>query len=140
MTLLDTNVLIYAFDQRSAHALWSREVIAGAVATGGAAIDAVSLAEIAVGDEDPKTVASRIRDWGVVILDVPAAAAEIAARAYRRYRRRRRAQSGREAPSIPLPDFFIGAHAEVRGWVLATVDEGRFRSYFPSVVLRTPER
>jgi predicted nucleic acid-binding protein len=50
----------------------------------------------------------------------------------------RRAESGREAPSVPLPDFFIGAHAQIMGWPLATADEGRFRTYFPSVTLRTP--
>jgi predicted nucleic acid-binding protein len=37
-----------------------------------------------------------------------------------------------------LPDFFIGAHAQIMGWPLATADEGRFRTYFPSVILRTP--
>jgi predicted nucleic acid-binding protein len=39
---------------------------------------------------------------------------------------------------MPLPDFFIGAHAEVMGWPPATADEGRFRTSFPSVTLETP--
>ena len=64
--------------------------------------------------------------------------AEPCAKAYLKYRERRRAESGRDAPSLPLPDFFIGAHAQVMGWPLATADEGRFRTYFPSVTLRTP--
>jgi predicted nucleic acid-binding protein len=38
----------------------------------------------------------------------------------------------------PLPDFFIGAHAQVMGWTLATADESRFTTYFPSVRLLTP--
>ncbi|HEV7517221.1 MAG TPA: hypothetical protein VGR07_13040 [Thermoanaerobaculia bacterium] len=37
------------------------------------------------------------------------------------------------------PDFFIGAHAQVMGWPLVTADAGRFRTYFPSVPLLTPE-
>jgi hypothetical protein len=60
------------------------------------------------------------------------------AKAYLEYRERRRAESSREAPSLPLPDFFIGAHAQVMGWPLVTADAGRFRTYFPSVTLLTP--
>lgn len=142
MTLLDTNVPIYASDRSSPHSSWARQTIADAVAGGGAAVNAVSLAERCVGDDDPSTVAQRIRTWGVVVLDVPAAASEVAAqayRAYRAYRQRRFAESGRPAPSMPLPDFFIGAQAMIMGWELATADEGRFRTYFASVRLRLPE-
>ena len=139
MILFDTNVLIYAFDPDSPHSHWSRHTIADAVSGEGAAINAVSLAELCVGDEEPETVADRVRDWGIEVLDVPAAAADICARAYRRYRGRRSSPSGRPAPPMPLPDFFIGAHAQIMSWDLATVDQGRFHTYFPSVSLQTPQ-
>lgn len=138
MILLDTNVLIYASTAASPFLAWSRRMIAEGVSEDGAAVNAVSLAEICVGDTEPETVADRIRSWGVTVLDVPAAAAEPCAKAYLEYRERRRAESSREAPSQPLPDFFIGAHAQVMGWPLATADAGRFRTYFPSVILLTP--
>ena len=38
----------------------------------------------------------------------------------------------------PLPDFYIGAHAEVEGLTLVTRDVSRYRTYFPSVSLITP--
>ena len=138
MILLDTNVLIYASTPRSPFLVWAREVIAEGVSGEGAATSAVSIAEICVGDAEPETVAERVRSWGVVVLDVPAAAAEGCGRAYRLYRERRRSESDRDAPLLPLPDFFIGAHAEIMGWPIATADEGRYRTYFPSVVLKTP--
>jgi predicted nucleic acid-binding protein len=138
MILLDTNVLIYAFDHDSPFCNWATETIADAVAGDGAVINAVSLAEICVGDADPATVADRIRSWGVKILDVPAAAADVCAKAYRRYRQRRMSRSDIPVPVIPLPDFFIGAHAKIMGWELATADRGRFRTYFPSVLLKMP--
>lgn len=138
MILLDTNVPIYAFDSDSPFCQWARETIADAVGGDGAAINAVCLAEICVGDGDPRSVADRIRSWGVEILDVPTAAAEACAQAFRRYRKRRASQSGTPAPSMPLPDFFIGAHAEIMGWELATADRGRFQTYFPEVSLKTP--
>jgi len=138
MILLDTNVLIYASTEGSPFLEWARHTIAAGVSEDGAAVNAVSLAEICVGDAEPETVADRLRSWGITLLDVPAAVAEPCAKAYLKYRERRRAESGLGAPSLPLPDFFIGAHAQIMGWPLATADEGRFRTYFPSVTLRTP--
>ncbi len=38
MTLLDTNVLIYASDKRSPFNQWAREIIADCVANDGAAV------------------------------------------------------------------------------------------------------
>jgi predicted nucleic acid-binding protein len=139
MILLDTNVLIYAFEPESPFYRWAREIIVDAVADDGAAINAVSLAEICVGDADPLTAADRIRSWGVDILDIPAAAADECARAYRNYRKRRTPQSVKPVPLMPLPDFFIGAHAKIMGWELATADRGRFHTYFPSVPLKMPD-
>ncbi|NQU10216.1 PIN domain-containing protein [bacterium] len=138
MILLDTNVPIYASDRSSIHYRWARAQIARAVAGEGAGINAVSLAEICVGDEDPSTVADRLRSWGVEIFDVPVAAAELSARAYAQYCRRRKSGSNKDAPPVPLPDFFIGAHAAIMNWTLVTADQQRFRTYFPSVRLVTP--
>ncbi|MBV8199690.1 MAG: PIN domain-containing protein [Acidobacteria bacterium] len=138
MILLDTNVLIYASTAGSPFLQWARRTIAEGVSEDRAAINAVSLAAICVGDAEPETVGDRIRSWGITVLDVPAAAAETCAKAYLQYRERRRTESGFGAPSQPLPDFFIGAHAQIMGWPLATVDAGRFRTYFPSVPLVTP--
>jgi predicted nucleic acid-binding protein len=139
MTLLDTNVLVYAFDPDSPFCQWARETIADAVAADGAAINAVSLAEICVGDADPPTAADRIRSWGVAILDVPAAAAGLCAQAYRQYRKRRASESAIPSPAMPLPDFFIGAHATIMGWELAAGDQGGFKKYFPSLSLKMPK-
>ena len=138
MLLLDTNVLIYASDDDSLHQAWARSTIAEAASTEGAVINAVCLAEICVGERQPGTVADRLRSWGVEILDVPAATATVCAGAYVRYRRQRQQQSGKDAPRTPLPDFFIGAHAQIMGWPLATADPSRIRTYFPAVRLVTP--
>jgi len=138
MMLLDTNVLIYASDEKSEFSRWARHTIAEGVSGDGAAVNAVSVAEVCVGDVEPQTVADRIRSWGVAVLDVPAAASEVCARAYLSYRMRRKAESGKDAPAVPLPDFFIGAHAQIMGWTIATADQDRFMAYFPAVPLRSP--
>ncbi|WP_299823619.1 type II toxin-antitoxin system VapC family toxin, partial [uncultured Jannaschia sp.] len=61
--------------------------------------------------------------------DLPWEAAFLAGKAFRTYRRRGGARS------LPLPDFYIGAHAAVRGYRLLTRDAARFRTYFPTLDL-----
>lgn len=139
MILLDTNLIVYASNPESEYVRWARRTIAHAVSEDGAAINAVSLAELCVGEHHPETVADRIRAWGVQVLDIPVAASDVCAKAYRTYRERRLKQSGKESPAMPLPDFFIGAHAQIMGWPLATADQGRFKTYFPRVPLVTPK-
>jgi predicted nucleic acid-binding protein len=63
MMLLDTYVLIYASDSRSPYSRWARNTISCAVADEGAVINAVTLAELCVGDAELSTVADRIRRW-----------------------------------------------------------------------------
>jgi len=140
MILLDTNVLIYASDRESSHHAWAREIIADAVMGEGAAVNTVILAELCVGDATPETVRDRVREWGITVCDVPATTAAACAAAYLVYRERRTLATGKLVPATPLPDFFIGAHASILGWNLATADEGRFRSYFPEVTLLVPPR
>ncbi|HWD26871.1 MAG TPA: type II toxin-antitoxin system VapC family toxin [Rhizomicrobium sp.] len=64
--------------------------------------------------------------------DIPYEAGFLAGKAFRAYRR-----NGGTRRS-PLPDFFIGAHAMVRGYDLLTRDPARYRTYFPAVRLIEP--
>ena len=138
MTLLDTNVLIYASDAGAEHHSWANDIITDAVDSTGAGLNPVSLAELCVGVEDSDPMLAWVHASGIVLLDMPSSAALQAARAYRTYRERRQRQSGQIAPMTPLPDFFIGAHAETLGYSLATADASRFGTYSPTVPLITP--
>jgi predicted nucleic acid-binding protein len=64
---------------------------------------------------------------------LPWDAAFLAGQAFLAYKRK----SGTRRST--LPDFFIGAHAAVRGYALLTRDARRYRSYFPTVDLIFPE-
>ena len=138
MILFDTNVVIDARDQRTAHGVRAAALVAGVVLSGEAAVNAIAFAELCVGQAEGADVESELLAAGFTILDVPFAAAAICGRAYTQYRRSRRRSGGGDAPRTPLPDFFIGAHAELLGWKLATRDTQRYRLYFPKVELIEP--
>ena len=141
MMLLDTNVLVYARDKASPWNKWAEELIAEATVEGGegVCINAVSLAELCAEEGvDENTVTQSVLALGVDVVGVPAIAGPFCGAAYRRYRQKRKAESGKSSPRVPLPDFFIGAHAQVDTLTLATNDPDRFRTYFPLVKLVTP--
>ncbi len=63
---------------------------------------------------------------------LPWEAAFLAGKCFLRYRRTGGARRS------PLADFYIGAHAAVRGMPLVTRDAARYRTYFPTVMLIAP--
>jgi predicted nucleic acid-binding protein len=138
MILLDTNVIIDAHYGVGNDRIRAMNLISSAVTDSGAAINCVALAELYAGPSRGEDIEEDMRRAGVAILDVPIATAANCGRAYRRYRLARRRSGGGKAPSLPLPDFFIGAHAELMGWKLATRDVERYRIYFPGVELIEP--
>ncbi len=63
---------------------------------------------------------------------LPWEAGFLAGKCFVRYRR-----AGGKRRS-PLPDFYIGAHAAIRGIALLTRDAKRYRTYFPKLALISP--
>ena len=63
---------------------------------------------------------------------LPWEAAFLAAKVFLTYRKK---GGGR---TTPLPDFFVGAHAAVRGMALLTRDRKRYKTYFPTLNLIAP--
>jgi predicted nucleic acid-binding protein len=139
MTLLDTNVVIDARDAAQTNHAWAKSLIEQSVLDDGGAINTVTLAELCAGSPSPMDIEPEIRKLGLAIFDLPIAAGAVCGLAYRHYVLARRNSGGGNAPKVPLPDFFIGAHAEVMGWKLATRDAERTKKYFPKVALVTPK-
>jgi hypothetical protein len=138
MILLDTNIVIDAHYGVGNDKVRARHLISSAVIDSGAAINCITLAELYAGPRRGEDIEADMRQAGIVVLDLPAGAAAICGRAYSRYRLARARSRGGKASSVPLPDFFIGAHAELMGWKLATRDVERYRTYFPAVELIEP--
>jgi predicted nucleic acid-binding protein len=63
---------------------------------------------------------------------LPWEAGFLAGKCFLRYRR----QGG--ARRSPLPDFYVGAHAAMRGATLLTRDAAKYRAYFPTLTVIAP--
>ncbi len=130
--LVDANILIDIATDDPAWGEWSAEAL-GRVGRGRQLlINPLIYAEVSV-------AFSRIEDLDRLLPaslfhreDLPWEAGFLAGKAWLAYRRRGGARSS------PLPDFYIGAHAAVRGHGLLTRDRGRYETYFPTVRVIAP--
>lgn len=136
-TLVDANVLIDVVTDDPTWRERSEEQLALAMRRGTIGINPIVYAELAPAYSSIEALDRVLADlatggtlqrWAL-----PWEAAYRAGRAFLRYRRQERGSK-----RSPLPDFFIGAHAEIDGLVLLTRDERRYRTYFPAVELIAP--
>jgi predicted nucleic acid-binding protein len=111
---------------------WSEERLASAIDAGEVAINQVIYAGIAVGFATQEALERALQGAGIKRPALPWASAWLVAQAFAAYRR---AGGPR---TLPLPDFFIGAHAAAAGLALLTRAPARVQMYFPSVQLICP--
>ena len=133
MIFIDANVLIDLIEEDQRWADWSETQLLAARQAGAMVINVVVYAEIARTFQSPASLDAFLADIGIAVLPIPTAAAYAASVAHRAYR----VAGG--ARTATLPDFFIGAHAQVEGHTLLTRDASRIRTYFPAVPLICPE-
>ncbi|MBA5802594.1 type II toxin-antitoxin system VapC family toxin [Rhizobium changzhiense] len=132
-TLVDTNILVDLAVVGSDWHGWSRRKMLDVFKDGPVLINPIIYSEFSVRYDDVDEVDRLLSQDEFRRENLPWPAAFAAAAAFRLYRR---AGGGRERI---LPDFFIGAHAAIRGYRILTRDPSGYRSYFPSVDLITPE-
>jgi len=130
--LVDANVLLDVMTEDARWLRWSAAAIQHAADRYRLVINPVVYAEVSVRY-------SRIEDLDAALPKtmfdrepIPYEAAFLAGKTFLAYRRRGGTKS------LPLPDFFIGAHAAVAGYFLMTRDATRYRTYFPKLSLIAP--
>lgn len=132
-TLVDANVLLDVFTADPRWRDWSKNHLRAALEAGGVALNPIIYAEVSLAFAHAQELDAELRRLDIAKLPLPYGAAFLAARAFARYRK-----EGGERRS-PLPDFYIGAHAQFESLRLLTRDARRYRTYFPEVVLNEPE-
>lgn len=133
MIIVDTNVLIDVVENNPLWVDWCAYQLTLHGRTHELAINPVIYAELSVPFESTQSLHQKIVGWELEFHNLPPAALFIAGKAFGEYRRR-----GGPRKTL-LPDFFIGAHAATVNCPILTRDSSRYRSYFPSVELITPE-
>lgn len=131
--LVDTNVLLDVLEDDPAWADWSVRQLRAQAQVHELFINPVIYAELSLAFDSVPALDEVIESMELSFLELPRPALFLAGRAFMKYRR-----SGGTRINV-LPDFMIGAHAAVLGCGILTRDATRYKSYFPTVPLVTPE-
>lgn len=132
MNLFDTNVLLDIATADRVWLAWSELQFRTAARQGRILINPIIYAELAPAFASVADLDNWLAPSVSERLPLPYSAGWLAAQAFLEYRR-----SGGTRTS-PLPDFYIGAHAETENLTLVTRDAARYRTYFPNVIIVTP--
>lgn len=132
VTLVDSSVLLDVLTDDTSWSQWSQGALTRAGDEGRLVINPIIYAEISVGFDRIEDLDDAVPAGDLEREPLPYEAGFLAGKAFLAYRRR-----GGQRRS-PLPDFYIGAHAAVRGYRLLTRDVPRYRASFPSLRLLSP--
>ena len=130
--LIDSNILLDVFTQSKDWYEWSSSKLAEFVEQDLLYINPIIYSEISIGFNRVEELEAALPKDYILRENLPYEAAFLAGKCFLKYRR-----AGGEKRS-PIPDFYIGAHAAVRGWSILTRDKGRYQSYFPSLQVIHP--
>ena len=132
-TLIDTNVFLDVVEERPEWFSWATRRVLEARRGGNVVVNPVVYAEASTPYVDESAFARFIDSAGFVTEDLPFDCAFRAGKAHFEYRNRGGIRTS------TLPDFFIGAHAALKGYKLLTRDAGRFRTYFGTLDIIAPD-
>jgi len=132
VTLIDSNVLVDVVSKNPQWLAWSVRQLDLRAAMGPLYINEIVYSELAVKSESEAELDDALRIVGAELNPIPKSALFLAGKVFGHYR----AAGGPRTSN--LPDFFIGAHAQVAGLPILTRDARRYRTYFPEVELIAP--
>lgn len=133
MILCDSNVLLDVLVDDPRWAAWSLAQLDRWSRRGPVIVNPIVYAELAAGYDSVEALDGDLASMGLRYEEIPRDGLFLAAKAHLLYRRRGGTRAG------VLADFFVGAHAAVRRFPLLTRDARRYRAFYPTVELVTPE-
>lgn len=130
--LVDSNIFLDIFWGRSSED-WSAERLASLGGRRQLAVNPIIWSEIGARFATAAELDRAMANLALERRPLPYNAAFRAGQAHLAYRR----QGGQRERT--LPDFLIGAHAEVENCAILTRDPARYRAYFPTIEIISPD-
>jgi predicted nucleic acid-binding protein len=132
-TFLDTNVIVALLDTENVHHQWSVDELNRRKTEGPAIVCDIVYCELSVGMKNKDETDAAIRLFGLERLPHSDAALFRAGEAFKAYKNVNKGPK----PGV-LPDFLIGALAEVTKTPLMTANPKDFVGYFPAMQMISP--
>lgn len=134
-TFLDTSIVISLLDDADPNHQWSVAQLVERKVEGPAIVSDVVFSEVSVAMRDVSAVNAALSSLGLERISSRDEALFRAGRAYHKYKKENK------GPKMGvLPDFFIGAIADVEKGPLMTDNRRDFPGYFPELKLITPPK
>jgi predicted nucleic acid-binding protein len=130
--LVDSNVLLDIFTDDPRWFAWSSAALGEQAELAVLVINPIIYAEVSIRFARIEELEEALPAAIFRREPLPWEAGFLAGKCFLRYRNRGGSKRS------PLPDFYVGAHAAVRGMALLTRDAARYRSYFPSLRMIAP--
>jgi predicted nucleic acid-binding protein len=130
--LVDTNIWVDCIDPQSHWHEWSIEHLQSCSERLQLHVNLIIYTELLIPGPDVAALDALLDVYDTLRSPLPWACAALTAAAFSRYRR----QGGNRL--LPMPDFYIGAHAAVANLCVLTCDPSGYRSYFPKLRVNCP--
>jgi predicted nucleic acid-binding protein len=131
--LVDSNIILDVFLDDPNWAEWSESKLEEFSSITKLFINSVIYSEVSIGFKRIEELESALTRSGFQMLEIPKEALFLAGKAFLKYRKNKGTKKS------PLPDFYIGAQAAIFDMDLITRDVTRYRTYFPTVGLISPD-
>jgi predicted nucleic acid-binding protein len=136
LILVDSNILIDVLGKSQTWREWSIAKLLDLSLESELFVNQIAFAEVAPQVGSVALFHARLAEFEIEFVPFDEESAFLAGKAFLAYRKSRE----KNAPTLPLPDFFLGAHARNRDATILTRDPRFFRTYFPTVPLITPDK
>ena len=130
--LVDSSVILDILTEDKNWFAWSSETLADCARSNILAVNPIIYAEVSIRFEKVEELDAALPPTYFRRLPLPWEAAFLAGKCFLDYRRKGGLKRS------PLPDFYIGAHAEFSGMTLLTRDTARYRTYFSALRIIAP--
>ena len=132
--LVDTNIWINCIDAGSRWHEWSVDELQWCSEQAPLHVNLVIYTELLIPGPDVEALDAMLDVYDTLRSPLPWECAGLAAKAYLSYRR------GGGTRHVPLPDFYIGAHAAVANLSVLSRDVRSYRSHFPRLCCIGPDQ